>query len=83
MSHTIAASGDTAHISVLSYFLTFLALEKTCMRILGDSRVTGKFQTTIPKAVRDLLDINSGDRIVFIAKQGNVFVKKGKLEVQA
>lgn len=53
------------------------------MRILGDSRVTGKFQTTIPKAVRDVLDLDSGDRIVFVAEHGNVLVKKGKLEVQA
>jgi AbrB family looped-hinge helix DNA binding protein len=53
------------------------------MRILGDSRVTVKFQTTIPKAVRDILELGSGDRIVFVAERGDVLVKKGKLEVQS
>jgi len=53
------------------------------MKVLGDSKVTSKFQTTIPRAVRRLLDLNSGDRVVFVIQRGNVVLKKGNLEVEA
>jgi AbrB family looped-hinge helix DNA binding protein len=52
------------------------------MKILGDSKVTGKFQATIPRAVRELLKLDSGDRIVFLSGSHQVVLKKGKLEVQ-
>jgi AbrB family looped-hinge helix DNA binding protein len=53
------------------------------MKILGDSKVTDKFQATIPRAVRDLLRLDSGDRIVFVMEHDYVAVKKGRLEVEA
>lgn len=53
------------------------------MKIIGDSKVTGKFQATIPRSVRKLLGLDSGDRIVFLAEGAHVVVKKGKLEVQS
>jgi len=53
------------------------------MKIIGDSKVTGKFQATIPRPVRELLGLDSGDRIVFLAEGIEVLVKKGKLEVQS
>jgi AbrB family looped-hinge helix DNA binding protein len=52
------------------------------MKVIGDSKVTGKFQATIPRPVRELLSLDSGDRIVFLAEGSHVLVKKGKLEVQ-
>jgi len=65
-------------------FLTFIGLVwRPGMKVLGDSKVTSKFQTTIPRAVRRLLDLNSGDRVVFVIQRGNVVLKKGNLEVEA
>ena len=52
------------------------------MKVLGDSKITEKFQTTIPVGVRGLLNLDPGDRLVFMLDRENVFVKKGKLEVQ-
>jgi AbrB family looped-hinge helix DNA binding protein len=52
------------------------------MKIIGDSKVTEKFQATIPRVVRELLQLESGDRVVFVSEHGHVLVKKGKLEVQ-
>ena len=52
------------------------------MKVIGDSKVTGKFQTTIPVDVRGLLKLDPGDRLVFMLDRENVLVKKGKLEVQ-
>jgi len=52
------------------------------LKILGDSKVTGNFQATIPRTVRRLLSLNSGDRIVFVMERDYIAVKKGRLEVQ-
>jgi len=52
------------------------------MKILGDSKVTEKFQATIPRVVRELLNLDAGDRVVFVAEKDNVLVKKGRLDVQ-
>jgi AbrB family looped-hinge helix DNA binding protein len=53
------------------------------MKVIGDSKVTGKFQATIPRSVRELLRLDSGDRVVFLTEGSHVLVKKGKLEVQS
>ena len=52
------------------------------MKILGDSKLTGKFQATIPRMVRELLDLDLGDRVVFVLDHGRVSVRRGKLELQ-
>jgi len=52
------------------------------MKILGDSKVTEKFQTTIPRIVRELLNLESGDRVVFVNENDHVLIKKGKLDIQ-
>jgi len=52
------------------------------MKILGDSNVTDRFQATIRRAVRQLLNLDSGDRVVFVVEKDNVLVKKSKLGIQ-
>ena len=44
--------------------------------------VTEKHQATIPTVVRNFLELNPGDRLVFIVEQGHIEVKKGRLEVE-
>ena len=46
-------------------------------RVLGTSKVTRKFQVTIPKLVRELLGISENDIIVFEEEEGKVFIRKG------
>ena len=52
------------------------------MKILGESKVTEKFQATMPRVVRELLNLDAGDRVVFVAEKDRVLVKKGRLDVQ-
>ena len=40
------------------------------------SKVTQKYQATIPQAIREKLDIKQGDRIVFEIDAGQVILKK-------
>ncbi len=40
------------------------------------SKVTSKFQTTIPQTIRDLMGISQGDAVVFEIEEGRVFIKR-------
>ena len=44
--------------------------------MLASSRMTQKYQTTIPAKVRRLLGLKSGDIIGFDLKEGDVILKK-------
>ena len=44
--------------------------------MLASSRMTRKFQTTIPTKIRQLLGLKSGDLIGFDIKEGSVVIKK-------
>jgi AbrB family looped-hinge helix DNA binding protein len=43
------------------------------------SRVTSKGQITIPKAVRERLNLTEGSKVAFIEKDGNVFITKSSV----
>ena len=71
----------TNHISLgVSYFPT---VGDSSMKRLGDSKVTEKFQATIPRPVRKLLRLTSGDRLVFLSEHGTILVKRGRVEIQS
>ncbi len=44
---------------------------------MADSKLTSKFQATIPQDIRSLLDLKAGDRIIFeVNKDKQVTIKK-------
>ena len=45
-------------------------------KILDVVTVTRKYQITLTKAVREVLNIKEGDRIVFIRKNGEIIIRK-------
>ena len=50
---------------------------KTSKReILGMSKITYKFQVTIPKRVRDKFELKEGDMVVFIEEDGRLSLAK-------
>ena len=40
------------------------------------SKVTSKFQTTIPQSIRDVMGISQGDAVVFEIEEGRVFINR-------
>jgi len=42
--------------------------------------LTSKGQITIPKEIREKLDLKKGDKLVLIEKEGNVILRKVSLE---
>ena len=52
------------------------------MELLGDSKLTSKFQATVPKRVREVLNLDSGDRLVFAVDHGEIVLKRGELKFE-
>ncbi len=46
------------------------------MKILDVTGLTRRFQTTVPKVVRQVLEVTAEDRIVWIWDDGEIKVKK-------
>ena len=46
------------------------------MKILDVTGLTARFQTTVPKTVREILNITNDDRIVWIQDHGEIKVRK-------
>ena len=68
--------------SRLPYRITSILLGNCTMRILGSSRITGKSQVTIPKAVREVVKLEKGDLVVFVDEKDQVMIKKGRVRVE-
>jgi AbrB family looped-hinge helix DNA binding protein len=62
------------------YFFT--SLPWTTMKALGDSKLSAKYQVTIPKRVRELLKLDVRDLVLFVVDNGNVLLKKGEVRIK-
>jgi len=51
------------------------------MEVVGKSTITGKYQLTLPKFVREFLRADNGDLIVFIKDRDKILVKRGSVKV--
>jgi AbrB family looped-hinge helix DNA binding protein len=52
------------------------------MGLVGTSKITRKFQATVPKAVRRQLGLAEGDLLVFVEYHKQIVVKKGTMRVK-
>ena len=47
------------------------------MEIVGKSSISGRYQLTLPKRLREFLKIENGDLVVFLKDHDNILVKRG------
>ena len=52
------------------------------MEVIGRSTITGKYQLTLPKDVRNLLGADNGDLIVFLKDHDKIVVKRGTVRIE-
>jgi len=52
------------------------------LEVVGKSTVTGRYQLTLPKHVREFLKANNGDLIVFIKDHDEILVKRGTVKIE-
>ena len=48
---------------------------KSKKEILGMSTLSHKFQVTIPKEVREEINLSEGDKIVFVKEDDRIYIK--------
>jgi bifunctional DNA-binding transcriptional regulator/antitoxin component of YhaV-PrlF toxin-antitoxin module len=51
------------------------------MKQLGNSRLTSRCQVTVPRSVRRLMKLTTGDLLVFVASRKEVVLKKGEVRI--
>jgi AbrB family looped-hinge helix DNA binding protein len=51
------------------------------MEVVGKSTITGKYQLTLPKPVREILGASNGDLLVFVKENGTIVVKRGTVKI--
>ena len=49
---------------------------------MGASKVTRKFQATVPKDVREHLKLEYGDLLVFLKEDNEILLKRGKVQIE-
>jgi AbrB family looped-hinge helix DNA binding protein len=52
------------------------------VQVVGKSTITGKYQLTLPKSVREFLRADNGDLIVFIRDHDQILVKRGTVKIE-
>lgn len=58
------------------YFTSFSCKSCLAKEILGTSKVSGKFQITLPKEVRERFKIEEQEILVFSAEDGRLVLRK-------
>jgi AbrB family looped-hinge helix DNA binding protein len=49
-------------------------------RVKFTTTITSKFQVTIPKKIRELLDVKEGDKLIFkVNEKGEIIIKKAAI----
>ena len=52
------------------------------LEVVGKSTVTGRYQLTLPKHVREFLGAKTGDLIVFVKEHDKIVVKRGTVQIE-
>jgi AbrB family looped-hinge helix DNA binding protein len=61
---------------------SMLPCRRDSMEVVGKSTITGKYQLTLPKFVREFLGADNGDLIVFIKDHDKILVKRGTVKIE-
>ena len=52
------------------------------MEVVGKSTITGRYQLTLPKRVREFLKAENGDLVVFLKDHDKILVKRGTVKIE-
>jgi AbrB family looped-hinge helix DNA binding protein len=52
------------------------------LEVVGKSTITGRYQLTLPKRVREFLKAENGDLVVFLKNHDKILVKRGTVKIE-
>jgi AbrB family looped-hinge helix DNA binding protein len=61
-------------IKTLKKVTVISILDEIMAKIIGSSKVTKRYQVTIPNEARKILKISVGDTLAFVEENGKVFI---------
>jgi len=73
-----AVSGDRISIPTYSMF----PCGRDSLEVVGKSTITGRYQLTLPKQVREFLNAENGDLVVFLKDHDRILVKRGTVKIE-
>jgi hypothetical protein len=73
---------DWLHVTSALTLLLYIFTWATSTKVVGDSRLSRKYQATVPTHVRSLLKLDAGDLILFVRQNREVILKKGELRIK-
>jgi len=73
-----AVGSDRMSIPMYSMF----PCGRDSLEVIGKSTITGRYQLTLPKQVRELLKAENGDLVVFLKDHDRIMVKRGTVKIE-
>jgi len=55
---------------------------RSSLEVVGKSTITGRYQLTLPKRVREFLKAENGDLVVFLKDHDKILVKRGTVKIK-
>ncbi len=52
------------------------------MKLMGNSKLTSKFRVTVPKLLRELLELDIGDLQLYLKDHDQVILKRCRIEIE-
>ena len=52
------------------------------MQVVGKASISGRYQLTFPKHVREFLKAENGDFVVFIKNHDEILLKRGTVKIE-
>jgi AbrB family looped-hinge helix DNA binding protein len=75
---TSSVAGDKLRLTTFS----MIQCRRDSLEVLGKSTITGRYQLTLPKHVREFLKADNGDLVVFIKDHDKIVVKRGTVKIE-
>lgn len=80
MYNELRKLGDRLDIRPLLSYL--IERSDSCMKQLGNSRLTSRCQVTVPRSVRRVMKLKTGDLLVFVMRRNEILVKRGEIKIR-
>jgi len=64
------------------FMFSMFPCRRGSLEVVGKSTITGRYQLTLPKRVREFLRAENGDLVVFLKEDDKILVKRGTVKIE-
>lgn len=74
--------GSVGSASIHMFTDSMFPCRRGSLEVVGKSTITGRYQLTLPKRVREFLKAENGDLVVFLKDHDKILVKRGIVKIE-